>query len=518
MKSLFIIPYVVVMPDFQVKFIDIDPKDAIFIDKSVTNITTTAKYKITNKFTSKTVDNILKCNDVVSKNQIGLSDNLMSLLNVKEGDTVSLISIIRSGSSDTYSIIKKRLFSETSYTKLELDKIISDIISGSLTPLEQTTFLVSQIYQKWSHEEVEFLTRSITETGQQMEWPKDTVICDKHSLGGVPGNKVTLLITPIIAASGLLIPKTSSRAITSPSGTADTMEALGAVIEFTPDEVIEITEKVNGMIAWTGGLNLVPADAKLIEMVQRPLSIDPEPMMLASIMSKKLAMGVKSLVMDIPCGKGTKVETLDEAKRIAHRLSELGSRLGIRLESGITYGSSPVGHSIGPGLEAREALQSLQDPTKAPKSLVNKSCSLAGILLEINGKAGHGRGKDVARELLFSGKAYSKFKEILEAQSADPNLQPDDIEIGSYIYEYIAQSDGWVVEINNKSIVRAAKAVGCPKDKAAGVYFVKKKESIKRGDVVFRLHANSETKLEAGISVLTRIPPITIEGMLLGRE
>ncbi|MFX1538404.1 MAG: thymidine phosphorylase, partial [Promethearchaeota archaeon] len=198
--------------------------------------------------------------------------------------------------------------------------------------------------------------------------------------------------------------------------------------------------------------------------------------------------------------------------------AELGQKLGIRIESGITYGSSPVGHAIGPALEAREALAALINPQKASDSLIGKSTSLAGILLEMSGRAIRGRGQDLALEILNSGRAYGKFQEILEAQSGDSNIQPEDIEVGKCMYEYVAPQSGWIVEINNRIISRAARAAGAPMDKRAGVYFLKKKDSVEKGEVIFRVYTSNEKNLLAAKAELVKNAPLIIEGMLLARE
>lgn len=420
--------------------------------------------------------------------------------------------------SHSYSLIKNRIFQPGySFSQTDIDLIISDITSGKTSPLEASVFITSQIFQAWTIEEIGYLTKAIAYSGNTVEWD-GAMTFDKHSLGGVPGNKVTLLIVPIVAAAGLKIPKTSSRAITSPSGTADTVEALGASIKFTLEEMKEIVNGVGGLFAWTEGLGIVPADGKIIKDVQFPLGIDPEPMMMASIIAKKVAMGIKFLALDIPTGIGTKVKDLDTAKRLAHRFAELGRNLGVQVESGMTYGSSPVGHAIGPALEAREAIASLRDPQHASESLIGKSTSLAGILLEMSGKVLAGNGTEMARKILLSGKAYQKFQEILESQNGDPNIKPEDIEVGSEIYEYKASQNGWVVEINNKVITRAARKAGAPKDKKAGIQFFKKKDSVKRGDIIFCLHASSSKNLEMAEAELAKSLPVTIEGMLLARE
>lgn len=506
------------MPKYTVRKIGMDPKNIVLITKE-NNKSVVPQARFTLQFGQKIipVDQVLKTDQLLEDGEIGLSDSIIKSLGVKVGEMVELQPMGKI-SSKGYSLVKQRISQPGRVLeKDEIDTIVNEINTGIMSPLESSVFITSQLYQEWTLSEVKYLTQAIANSGQIVQW-KDGTIFDKHSLGGVPGNKVTLLIVPIIAAAGLMIPKTSSRAITSPSGTADTMEAFGADIEFSIDDMTEIVSQVGGMIAWTGGLNIVPADERIIRDVQFPLGLDPEPMMISSILSKKLAMGVKYLVLDIPIGRGTKVPNVENAKRIAHRFSALGQELGIRVESGITYGSSPVGHAIGPALEAREALEALMNPTGASDSLMSKSTSLAGILLEMAGKAVPGRGQDSAWELLKSGAAYLKFKEILKAQNADPEVKPEDIEIGSAIYEYLAPENGWIVEINNKVIVRAARAAGAPMDKRAGISFLKKKDSVKRGEVVFRLHAPDRKKLTAAEAELMKEPPIVVEGMLLARE
>ena len=505
------------MTKYKIKTISIEPKDIVIISKNYNkNVVTQAKFRLCFGQNEIPISNVLKLEGVIQENEIGLSKTMIRRLKAKEGDELILQPLSR-GVSTSYSVIKQQLSKpRRPYEKNELDNIVHDITTGTLTPLESSVFLTAQVFQEWSLNEIKYLTQAIAFSGQTVKWD-DEIIYDKHSLGGVPGNKVTLLIVPIIAAAGLTIPKTSSRAITSPSGTADTIEAMGCDIDFTIEEMVEVAHKVGGLIAWTGGLNIVPADEKIIQNVQFPLGFDPEPMMMASIISKKLAMGVQFLVLDIPCGPGTKVANMDDGKRVAHRFSELGQQIGIKIESGITYGNQPIGHAIGPALEAREALSALKTPRMASESLIGKSTALAGILLEMSGKAHKGIGQDLALDILNSGKAYKKFQQILEAQNADPKIVPDDIEIGLSVYEYLAPQNGWVVEINNKVIVRAARAAGAPMDKRAGIMFVKKMDSVVRGEVLFRVHASNEKKLATAVAELVKEPPIVIEGMLLAR-
>ncbi len=453
--------------------------------------------------------------DHIDPKKIWVSSEMLSELDAEDGDIIQVLPLSRTP-PDSYYLIRNRMMHKRAFKPTEIDQIVNDIAYHRLNQLEKATFVLSTIFEPLNMDEIEELTRSMAQTGEMIDFGLHTVF-DKHSTGGVPGNKVTLLIVPIIAASGLLIPKTSSRAITSPSGTADTMEALGCEVIFSSDELVEISKKTKGMIVWGGGFNLAPADDILIKDVEFPLGVNPTSMMLASIMSKKVATGIHFLVMDLPTGPGTKIEDIGTAQALGREFAELGRRLGIRVESGITFGASPVGHTVGSGLEAREALESLMDPPAAPSSLIEKSCELSGILLEMAGKALRGQGRELAREILFSGKAETKFREIIEAQSADKDMKPEDIEIGQYSVEIPSPSSGWIVQIDNAKIAEIARTAGCPKDKGAGIVFLKKKDAVKHGESLIRIHSSSESRLSAAEGKFAKLNPITIEGMLMGR-
>jgi AMP phosphorylase len=221
--------------------------------------------------------------------------------------------------------------------------------------------------------------------------------------------------------------------------------------------------------------------------------------------------------MDLPTGPGTKIEDIGTAQALGREFAELGRRLGVRVESGITFGASPVGHTVGSGLEAQEALESIINPKQAPSSLIEKSCELSGILLEMAGKALRGQGRELARQILFSGKAETKFREIIEAQSADKDMKPEDIPIGQYSVEIPSPSSGWIVQIDNAKIAEIARTAGCPKDKGAGIVFLKKKDAVKHGESLICIYSSSESRLSAAEGKFAKLNPITIEGMLMGR-
>lgn len=470
----------------------------------------------------KNESDTIYCNNIVildsiEEGFIGIHGNAFKKLNINEKKPKKIECRIElRGRPESYDFIKRKITQKDyTFSKEETECIVNDIKSGRLSELEKSSFIFSQYFQEYKMDEIEHLCKSIAFSGETLNFPMTTY--DKHSLGGVPGNKVTLLIVPIIAAAGLPIPKTSSRAITSPSGTADTMEALGCRISFSSDEIKEIVKETGGCIVWGGALNLAPADDILIKEIEFPLGLNPRSMMMASIMAKKKALGIDFMVLDIPTGKGCKVTTMEDATKLSRAFGELGHRLGIQVECGITFGSLPVGHSIGPALEAREALTALIDPQHASTSLIEKSTALTGILLEMSGKAVRGQGQIMAKEILNSGKAYSKMKEIIEAQGGNPNMKVEDIPLGEYTCEFLAPSPGWPADIDNTVVTELAQMAGAPTDKGAGLHFIVKKEAVKAGDVIFRIYSSSSKKIEKVESLIPKLKPITIEGMLLAR-
>ncbi|MDK2975259.1 MAG: phosphorylase [Methanofollis sp.] len=392
--------------------------------------------------------------------------------------------------------------------------IIRDVVADVLSPSELTAYIVATYTNPLDMDETEHLTRAMVETGEKLHFPSYPIV-DKHSIGGVPGNKISLLVVPIVAAAGLKIPKTSSRAITGAAGTADLMEVL-APVGFTAAEVQQMTEKVGGVIVWGGATNIAPADDRFIA-VEYPFKIDARGQMLASVMAKKFAVGANLVVIDIPVGEHTKVATVDEGRRLAREFIDLGDRLGMRVECALTYGESLVGHTIGPRLEVKEALSVLEGATE-PHSLIQKSLSLAGILLEMSGKAAPGQGDAVAREILVSGRALAKMKQIIEVQGGDPAVTSADIVPGEYRFVVNAPANGYVVELNNRALITLARAAGAPQDQGAGVYIhAKKGTSVRTGEPIFTVYADRKWRLQRAIEEGRRLMPVVVEGMLIDR-
>jgi AMP phosphorylase len=286
-----------------------------------------------------------------------------------------------------------------------------------------------------------------------------------------------------------------------------------APVEFSAQELHKIASKLNGAIVWGGGLSLAPADDAFIT-VEYPLSIDPEPQMIASILAKKLAVGTDFLVLDIPTGEGAKISSSEEARRLGNRFIEMGSKLSMRIRCGVTYGGQPVGRAVGPALEAREAMQTLEGA--GPQSLVEKSTALAGMLLEMGGKAAKGTGQELAKEILQSGKALKKMVEIIEAQGGNPRIKSADIPVGSFKQTATAPADGYVTHVSNAAVKEIARASGAPIEKGSGVVLhLKRGEKVSKGEPILDIYGERQSKVEQAYSLVAKLQPVTIEGMLL---
>jgi AMP phosphorylase len=472
----------------------------------ITHLAMFAGERVLLKYRKEETVAIAESTSLVEPGQVGILNEVQRELNVKEGVFIEVSSDVKPTS---VKAIRKKMDGLT-LSSDEIRAIVEDLVTGRLSDIDIAAFLVSEQIRGLSMDETVHLTRAIAEKGEQLDF--GTNVFDKHSIGGVPGNKVSLIIVPIVAAAGLLIPKTSSRAITSPSGTADTMEVL-ADVEFSVEELQRIVKSVKAAIVWGGALNLAPADDLFIQ-IEHPLLIDPRPQMMASIMAKKLSTGIQHLVLDIPTGEGCKVTTMDEARKLSHDFITLGTELGINVHCAITYGSQPVGHAIGPALEAKEALETLMGG--GPTSLIEKSTGLAGILLEMGGRAPRGAGRKIAKDILASGKALEKMRQIIEAQNGNGNITPKEISIGRHTFDLTAPSDGYVATIQNRALVRIARAAGTPKVHGAGLYLHAKVGSrVKDGDPVVTIYAETEGKLSDAVDIAKSLMPFTVEGMLL---
>ncbi len=432
----------------------------------------------------------------VKKGHVGINEEIRLLL----GTVPNSVDVEISTFPRSLQFIRNKLEGKKLVYK-EIYEIVKGVVRGDLNEGEIASFVTALHIQGIDLDEATSLSLSMVETGKKLNLGKKVV--DKHSIGGVPGDKTTLLVVPIVAAAGLVIPKTSSRAITSAAGTADRAEVLMPV-NIKNEEMKRIVKKCGGCIVWGGALDLAPADDIFVR-TEYSLYIDP--LLLPSIMSKKKAVGATHLVIDIPTGRGTKVKTIREADHLAKDLIELGRRLGIHTHCVLTHGEQPVGLTVGPSLEAKEALEVLMNEANVP-DLIDKACNIAGSIFEITGKKG---GYQLAREIIRNGKAEAKLREIIEMQGGNRNIKPKDLVVGEDILKIKAKKEGQMLWINNNAIVEIARSAGAPKDEGAGIVFNKKiGDPVSKDDVLFTVYAEKSRKLSRTQELLGEIEPVGI--------
>ncbi|MCE2843060.1 MAG: thymidine phosphorylase family protein [Novosphingobium sp.] len=427
---------------------------------------------------------IMDDDHLLSQGQIGLGEQAFRRLGLPEGAEVTIAQARPPASLDA---VRRKIGGDT-LTEAELADIIADITKHRYSPMEIGAFLVACAAFMTTAETLG-LTRAMANVGERLSWTSPLIV-DKHCIGGIPGNRTSMIVVPIVAAHGLIIPKTSSRAITSPSGTSDTMEVL-ANVDISAERMQAIVAKENAVLAWGGRVNLSPADDILIS-VERPLRIDTFEQMVASILSKKLAAGSTHLVIDIPVGPTAKVRSQQEAVRLRKLFEYVATHLGITVDIVLTNGSQPIGRGIGPVLEARDVMQVLRGDPNAPADLRERSIFLAGRVLDFSPELKGGEGQKRAAELLDSGEALAAMERLIQAQGK----QAIDYQVGQLHHLVAAPRAGAVTAIDCHQIARIARLAGAPMEKGAGIDLLcKVGDRVAAGQPLYRIHATSDTGL-----------------------
>lgn len=420
--------------------------------------------------------------NIVGPEELGLSEQAFRRLGLEEGSSIAITPAEPPRSLDH---LRQKIHGHTLDHK-QIEEIISDIAGYRYSEMEIAAFLVSSAGFMTTSEMLS-LTQAMALAGNKLQW-NPPIVVDKHCIGGIPGNRTSMIVVPIVAAHGLLIPKTSSRAITSPAGTADTMEVL-ARVDLSMHEMKQVVEDCNGCIVWGGHVNLSPADDVLIS-VERPLAIDTREQMVASIMSKKISAGSTHLLLDIPVGPSAKIHSHDDAMRLRKLFEYVGDQLGLHVDVVVTDGREPIGNGIGPVLEARDVMAVLKGDPSAPADLREKSLQIAGDLLEADPALRGGSGYARAEKLLNSGEALHSMQRIIDAQGRAQKPSP----LGELVYDVRAPEDGLVRSIDCFRLARIARLAGAPLDKGAGIDLFKKVGSrVKKNDVLYRIHSCFET-------------------------
>jgi len=447
-------------------------------DASKLDILPLSRLKIKKENNSITVVADIAEDSQIKPGKIGFFEEVLTKLNLKDKDYIDVELEERPKSID---YIKKKLKgSKLSFQ--EINTIIKDIVQNRLSEIEITYFVSACYTNKLTLDESVSLTKAIVANGNQLHLNKKIVV-DKHSVSGVPGNRTTMIVVPILAAAGLVVPKTSSRAISSASGTADTMEVL-APVNLTIKQIKNVVEKTNACMVWGGALELASADDKIIK-IERPLSLDPEGILLSSILAKKKAVNATHVLIDIPYGKEAKIESKTRALNLKKKFMAVSKKIGLKVKVVLTKTNQNIGNGIGPALEARDVMNVLAG--KGPQDLRKKSLFLANEILKMVGQ------KPIATQLLDSGKALGKMLEIIKAQGGEINYN---IELAQYKINIKSHKPGKIVSISNNAIAHLARIAGAPEDKQAGLYiYVNLKDKVKKGQLLFTIYTSNLEKL-----------------------
>lgn len=438
------------------------------------------------------------CRDaLLAADEIGLSEVAFRDLGLAEG---ALVRASHSPAPRSLDLVRAKLSGQRLDTP-QFEAILQDVVAHRYSKVELSMFVLACALRSLDVDELVSLTKAMVSTGTALRFDRQPVL-DKHCVGGVPGNRTTLVVVPILAALGLTVPKTSSRAITSPAGTADTMGVV-AEVALDPDRLYRVIEKAGACIAWGGALGLAPADDILIT-VERPMEIDTEAQMVASILSKKKTAGATHALLDIPVGPTAKVRTIEQANHLAELFRTVATKIGLNVDMAITEARGPIGWGIGPRLEALDVLAVLRREKGASVDLREKSLYLTARILELAGCVPAGQGYRAAVQALDSGAAERAFERIVDAQGRKP-FPPAAL----FRAPFLSPADGRIRAIHCWHMARVAKQAGAPANVAAGVKLLRTVgDVVEKGEPLFEVHAQSEAQLEFALGYARAQPDL----------
>jgi thymidine phosphorylase len=428
--------------------------------------------------------NVVHGKALLDEGEVGLSEAAWRALGGQDGIEVT---VAHRAQEPSFSAVRGKIFGRP-FSTPAVASVVRDVAQGRYSDIEMAALITACSGNRMDLAETIALTSAMVGVGHRLAWDRPLVM-DKHCVGGLPGNRTTLIVVPIVAACGLTIPKTSSRAITSPAGTADTMETL-APVTLDLARMRAVVEQEGGCIVWGGAVSLSPADDILIR-VERPLDLDSDGLLVASVLSKKIAAGSTHVMIDIPVGRTAKIRSTQTAGDIATRLAKVGEALGIEVRAVLSDGSQPIGRGIGPALEAHDVLAVLRNEADAPADLRERALALAAGVLELGGKAPAGGGLALARATLDSGAAWRKFEAICAAQGG---LRVPGRATHRHAVEALHR--GRVVAVDNRRLAAVAKLAGAPKAPSAGVeYHAPIGARVDVGQPLYTIHAESPGEL-----------------------
>jgi pyrimidine-nucleoside phosphorylase len=398
-------------------------------------------------------------------------------------------------------------------TKEEIDYLIKNYTNGNIPDYQMSAFLMATYFQNMNDEEATFLALAMRDSGDIIDLSKIPGIkVDKHSTGGV-GDKVTLILGPLLASLGVKFAKMSGRGLGHTGGTIDKLESIpGYKVELPVQDFIKQVNDIGIAIVGQSG-DVAPADKKLYALRDVTATVDIIPLIASSIMSKKLASGADAIVLDVKVGHGAFMKTEEEATKLAELMVEIGRKSGKKMTAILTGMDEPLGHKIGNALEVYEAIETLNG--QGPKDLVDVTVEIgAHLLLDSGTESDFETAKIKLQEALQNGTAYQKFLDLVKAQGGDINRlnQPEQL-LSKNTVEVLSQKEGYITEINALDIGRAAMRLGAGRETKddvicleVGIDLHKKiGDYVKKGHVIATLYTRDKGVKEAEKLVLEAI-------------
>jgi len=389
-------------------------------------------------------------------------------------------------------------------TREEIEYLIGGYVRGEIPDYQVSALLMAIFFRGMDDEETAILTDVMAHSGATLDLSRLSGFpVDKHSTGGV-GDKTTLVLIPLLAAAGLVVAKLSGRALGHTGGTIDKLESIpGFRTDLSREQFLALVER-SGLALADHTADMVPADRVLYELRDVTSTVDSLPLIVASIMSKKIAGGARGIVLDVKTGSGAFLPKLEDSRRLARSLVSIGARLGRKISALITDMSQPLGYRVGNALEVREAIETLQG--RGPQDLETLCCELGAELLLFAGKATDRAGAvSSLRRLLHDDRALHKFQEMVQNQGGNPAVvdDPSLLPTAEKAIRLEAPHSGTVARVDALPVGRAANLLGAGRfvkedriDKAVGVELVRKVgDRVTRGEPLAFLHANDETNL-----------------------
>ncbi len=413
-------------------------------------------------------------------------------------------------------IAKKRDKQELS--KEEISYFITEYVKGTVTDYQAAALVMAIYLNGMTMREITDLTLEMANSGEILDLSSlNEIVVDKHSTGGV-GDKITLVLTPIIASLGIPVAKMSGRGLGFTGGTIDKLESIpGFDAEMEIPEFIQSVKDVGiSVIGQTG--NLAPADKKLYALRDTISCVGSMPLIASSIMSKKIAAGAQKLVLDVTVGNGAFMKTKEDAEKLSKIMKEIGALAGRETVCVITNMNEPVGKAVGNTLEILETIECLKG--NIPEDIQEIVLSLGSYIIKLAGR-GENLEENKARMLenLNNGKAYHKFLELVQKQNGDISYieNPERLKKAQYILPVISEVDGYVEELNAEKVGTISVDLGAGRirkeddiDHAVGIILNKKvSDNVEEGGILAYIHANDEEKGKQAVEKLKQVYKIS---------